>query len=113
MSASAGWVSASAGWVSVSAGWVPILAITPNMTFDLQWCCTSVVVGATFFKSCTLPPPGEAAADPCDPRCGMWGGLCHRPPVSWSTCCSMTCSSGRSICDYQPVAMATKDVCHS
>ena len=57
VSVSAGWVSVSVGWVSVSAGWVPILAITPNMTFDLQWCCTSVVVVATFFTSCTLPPP--------------------------------------------------------
>ena len=57
VSASAGWVSVSAGWVSMSARWVPILAITPNMTFDLQWCCTSVVVVATFFKSCTLPCP--------------------------------------------------------
>ena len=55
----------------------PYPSHTPNMTFDLQRCCTFVVVGATFFTSCTLPPPGEAAADPCDPRCGMWGGLCH------------------------------------
>ena len=74
-------MSGSACWVSGSACWLPILAITPNFTFGLQG-VVHVVVVATSFKSCTLPcplppPPGEAAADPCDPRCGMWGGLCH------------------------------------
>ena len=35
----------------------PYPSHTPNMTFDLQRCCTFVVVVATFFTSCTLPCP--------------------------------------------------------
>ena len=35
----------------------PYPSHTPNMTFDLQRSCTSVVVVETFFTSCTLPCP--------------------------------------------------------